>query len=449
MMTINNPFKITLRPVLSVLLIITFMGLSVCSGPSGIMPEKILYQESRIEACIADSANTYHILVPEATDPSIQMPLVIVLDAHGNGRMAVDKFRPAIRYFSCLVAGSDRIRNNFQGFEKVITQLLADIRKKYPVDDRYIIISGFSGGARMAYYYTLRHPVSGVLMCGAGPGDQLPSCPVCAISGMGDFNFAEQYRHPDILSFSDDRFTSDYFHGIHEWPQPQQLLDALVYLLRDNPGMKKLKQYRVQELFLLSDSLAGSGDELLAWKALEKAAKLSSDRKDKQRAIERGNAMKENEDFRKTIRSLENDLNTEGRLQQAYSQRMMTADFEWWKNELTVLNKMLDTHKTGIKADHYLRVKGFIGIMLYSMVNNMIRNDPGNPQLEVMLDTYEFAEPENPDPYYFKALHAWQSGDRQSCIKNLDRALELGFSDRQKLRSDFPEEVLNQFALLG
>ncbi len=425
-------------------IILMFLQLSACSNIVESPMETVEYKKPMAEECDSDPANKYHILIPGHQSPVQKLPLVIVLDAHGDGEMAVNKFMPAVRYFPCLVAGSDWIRNNFPGFENAIGQLLSDIQNKYPVDARQIIIAGFSGGARMAYYFSLDHPVKAVLMCGAGPGKQKPSCPIYAISGMGDFNFAEQYAHPDIQSFGNNKFTSDYFEGIHEWPKPQQLTDALLCLLGDNNDLNKIRRRRSPELIRLADSLTGTRNDLMAWKALEKAAKISVSKRERKRAVERGKSLLNNEDYRTTIKSLEEYLNFERRLQQSYSQRIFNEDHAYWKNELSALNKKLKTDTTGISSDHYLRIKGFIGILLYSVVNKMIYSDPGNPQIGHILETYAFAEPENPDPWYFKALHAYRSGDQESCIEFLDRSLKLGFSEHKKLERDFPGNILDQ-----
>jgi hypothetical protein len=74
----------------------------------------------------------------------------------------------------------------------------------------------------------------------------------------------------------------------------------------------------------------------------------------------------------------------------------------------------------------------------------MIYGDARNPQLPNLLETYAFAEPENSQAWYFKALHAYQSGDQHSCIENLEKSLKLGFTDLNKMRSDLPENILIQ-----
>jgi pimeloyl-ACP methyl ester carboxylesterase len=434
----------SLRQCIWQAVILGFLTAGGCTSPSKAPLPVTEYREPFIEKCQQDSFNRYHMLVPEGTVPAQKLPLVVVLDAHGNGQMAVNKFRPAVRYFPCLVAGSDLIKNNYPGFEDAIAEMITDIEKKFPVDEQQIILAGFSGGARMAYYYALHHRMAGLLMCGAGPGQQMPSCPVYTLSGMGDFNFDEQYRRPEIGSLSNDRYTSDYFHGIHEWPGPGQLSDALLVLLDNDPATERIRKKRSYQLLHVADSLERKGDELMAWNALENAAKLSVSNKEEKEAISQGEKLLKSEDFRKTIQLLETDLKTEAKLKQAYMQRSLSEGFPWWKNELTVLNKNLGTNNAGLKGDHFLRIKGFIGILLYSRINHMIHNDPNNPQLGVLLNVYAYAEPKNPDVWYFKALFAYQSGDRQTCVEDLNRSLKLGFTDREKMKKDFPAGILFQ-----
>ncbi len=417
-------------------------GLLACTSRSGMIPERVAYQEIKEDFCLTQPEHKYHILLPCEMDQLSQFPLLIVLDAHGDGGMAVEKFQEAVQYYPCLVAGSDLIRNNFAGFENAIGQLLDDLMDKYPVDRKHIVISGFSGGARMAYYFSLRYPVSGLLMCGAGPAAERPSCPVYTISGMGDFNFAEQYVRPGATSLSDDRYTSDYFHGIHEWPQPQQLSNALLILFKSLGSTTGQRKIRSLELLENADSLSSAGDEFMAWKAVEKCAKMAERPSVRKQAADLGDEMLQDRGFQEAIRTLERDLNDEAQLQQEYPRRLLQENTGWWEKELTELNNNLSEAGPGLEKDHYLRIRGYIGILLYSVINRMIHNDPGNPQLQVMLDTYALAEPENPDVYFFRALDAYHRGDQELCMASLEKSMQLGFSDRQRLKVEFPENIL-------
>ena len=421
------------------------LTMASCANSDKLILEKTKYEPIQIEHIAGDTLNKYHILVPSELAKYEKVPMLLILDAHGDGKMAVEKFFHAVQYFPCVVIGSDLIENNFIGYEQAISEIITDTKAKYPIDPNKILISGFSGGARMAYNYSLHHQVNGVLMCGAGPGKQLPACPVYAISGMGDFNFSENYVSPSMEAFNDSKFTADYFFGNHEWPQSSQLSDGLIYLLSfRNTKINELRNMRSNQLLETADSLARSGNSWMAWIALLKAAKLSESSKIEKEAADHAEELLSDEKFLKTINSLEKDLKTEAALQKAYAQKSMTESFNWWQNELNVLNDNLEKYKSGMQADHYLRIKGFIGILLYSRVNKMIYQDSSNPQLPVLIQTYIYAEPENSYAYYFQALYDFQKGNNKNCIESLNKSLNLGFSDTEKLKQDFPNNILNE-----
>jgi len=437
-----NPLRIVVQFCLRrAFLLVALPACISCAGPADTELHEVGYTGPQEESVTISPDHLYHILVPQDSAYTGNFPLVIALDAHGDGKMAVNKFRPAVANFPCIIAGSDLVRNNFPGYEQAISELLADVQKKYPADGQQVIISGFSGGARMAYQYALHHPTAGVLMCGAGPGENLPACPVYTISGMGDFNFAEQYVHPTLASFSDERFTSDYFHGIHEWPQPRNLEDALLILLNNTPEVNNIREIRCNELSAAADSLISNGEQIMAWKALEKAAKCTRHKKQHEKIVGRGKTLLADKEFRQKITRLEGQLKSEKQNQQTYYNYLLTKNTDWWKRELGTLKSRIKYSNNRLEEDHYLRIKGYIGILLYSLSSHLLQNDPENQQLPTILEVYAFAEPDNPDPWYFKAKYAFVTGHNDTCIKYLDIALDQGLPE-QKLAADFPDAVL-------
>jgi pimeloyl-ACP methyl ester carboxylesterase len=107
------------------------------------------------------------------------------------------KFRDALEDLPVAVAGSLMLRNNYRYFELSLNRLYSDLLEKYPVERTKVIVAGFSGGARMALEYSLKYPVRGIVMFGAGPV-QLRGGPqgkwIYAVSGTEDFNFGGQFR---------------------------------------------------------------------------------------------------------------------------------------------------------------------------------------------------------------------------------------------------------------
>ena len=150
-----------------------------------------------LDSCDFEPSHHYYITLPNVYAGDQNFPLVIVLDPHGDGLLAVQKFRDALEDLPVAVAGSLMLRNNYRYFELSLNRLYSDLLEKYPVERTKVIVAGFSGGARMALEYGLKYPVRGIVMFGAGPV-QLRGGPqgkwIYAVSGTEDFNFGGQFR---------------------------------------------------------------------------------------------------------------------------------------------------------------------------------------------------------------------------------------------------------------
>jgi len=306
-----------------------------------------------------------------------------------------------------------------------------------------VYIAGFSGGARMAFEYARYHPVKGVLMCGAGPTvksfRELP-CPVYMIAGTTDFNFAEMYYNPWKTS-GQHNFLADYFKGSHEWPPADKLMEGLLFLIgRSVQGGESLLKLESDELTEDADSLIAMDETLLAVKAAEKAHIFNPNNKAARKLFEK---IRTNRKYVRNMLAIESDLALENKINQAYSQASVEQDSIWWTREIRQLSIEI-TNNSGDRKDHFLRIKGFLGILFYSQLNTLIRSQSDSPQIVQLLAAYRMAEPENPDVYYAYAMYAWKQGDEQLSRKYLKMSLALGFRDTVKLESDFPAAVLHE-----
>jgi hypothetical protein len=415
---------------------ILFLLLNSCS------PEKeINYSQPVKGKCNSDNENIYHYSLPQQYEGSL--PLLIILDSGGDGLMAVNKTIPALTNIPCLVIGSDLIRNNFPGFERAITVLIDDACSKFPVSKDKVVLAGFSGGARMAFEYARKHRVMGVMMCGAGPSmnqnEQLP-CPVWMIAGTTDFNFRETFYNP-LNSSGQQEFLADYFSGSHEWPPADLMKDACLFLMgKSAPDGKSLLKQESAFLSEKADSiLLNKGSTFFALKAVEKAILLNPGNRKAEKQFQE---IKGNAGLAGKIRRIESDLQQESRINQSYSQASMERDSIWWTKEIQKLSLVIDESRDEQK-DHFLRIKGFLGILFYSRLNTMIAMQPDNPQISHLLAAYRMAEPGNPDVYYDYALYEWKKGNEQVCKKNLRKALSLGFRDSNRISANFPPDFLN------
>lgn len=397
--------------------------------------ENIVYNPATPGKCDADTSNVYHYVLPEKH--SGILPLWIILDSGGDGLLAVNKTKPAIAEIPCVLIGSDLIRNNYAAYKQAIRQLVDDACRKFPVSKDLVFVAGFSGGARMAFEFAREYPVKGVLMCGAGPSTDLLQnlpFPLYMISGTTDFNFTEMYYNP-LRKAGNQKYCTDFFRGKHEWPPAEKMREGFLFLMaHTNEYAKWLAKLESGILEEKADSLLATGETFFALKALEKAFALDASNGQFKKKI---NRMEHDQKISRQLTRLEKDLELEYRINQAYARALLEHDSIWWHKEINQLTLEI-SRNTGEQQDHYFRIKAFLGIMIYSQLNHLIRSQPEDARIVQLLATYRKLESENPDVYYDYALYEWKHGKKESARKYLSQAISKGFTDQEKLQADFP-----------
>jgi predicted peptidase len=93
---------------LPVLFAILFFELVSCvySGKSKEISEAV----SKTDTCKSDSQNTYEVYIPERNNTNEKLPLFIIIDAHGNGAFAMDKFKLSARNFPAVLVASNLVK---------------------------------------------------------------------------------------------------------------------------------------------------------------------------------------------------------------------------------------------------------------------------------------------------------------------------------------------------
>lgn len=195
----------------------------------------------------------------------------------------------------------------------------------------------------------------------------------------------------------------DFFRGIHEWPPLENIYESVAYILKDEPDLPESISTRISEKMLMEyDSLLESNDLFFAGKALEKAWTFSPDIKDRTRISQMIDEFKNMPGWIDYNQKFENYLHKEFKLKQAYVDKLTDPDTIWWKKEITSLNQNLLACTDPVKKDFLYRLKGFIGIILYSKINAILQNDLLSDELIRFMVIYELAEPESPDLKEFK-----------------------------------------------
>jgi hypothetical protein len=87
--------------------------------------------------------------------------------------------------------------------------------------------------------------------------------------------------------------------------------------------------------------------------------------------------------------------------------KLADADTTWWKKEIQGLNNRIQSTSDPETEDLLYRLKGFIGIILYSQINSLLQDQRPSPELDRLMMIYELAEPESEDLARFKEQVRW------------------------------------------
>jgi len=363
-----------------------------------------------VDRCAPDTSNSYEVFVPERMKPDQKFPLLVIIDPHGSGKTALEKFRPAADRFPAVLVASNLIKNNFAGYENALHVLIEDVRAKYPVGE-VTFLSGFSGGARMAIGYAMNHPVNGLILSGAlaGPEElRKVGCPVFSISGTDDFNFMETAQYLFQETAIPANLKIELIESSHSWPDSLILADAFGLIRLSCPEAEALSASKISlkefdRLQLKKMVMLKSQNEWI--KALLVARNLSTTAPfNKEKAFSANyETLKVSPEYAAQLNRLTECLRLESQVRQPYMDAFHTKSLEWWKNELASVQNQIQTAPDPFTRDTYRRIKGFWGIVCYSLCQQAVQ-EHNTQSLNQIVSIYRILEPENPDMMHFTSL---------------------------------------------
>ena len=386
--------------------------------------QPVVYNLGEVQrsTCDGNPLHKYHFCQSGSDKDSLI--LILAIDAHGDGNMAVNKIKNACDMVPALIVGSDLIKNGFPDFEKAIDELIEDVRIKHPKIGDKVILIGFSGGGRMSYSYGLSKPVYGIMTLGAGPGKVFPTCKYYGIVGLEDFNFIELYQRPEIRQFSQREHQIDFFNGGHVWPASKEIRDGLLFLCKEiDANTEWACRLRAEQLVGNLDSLAGN--PMLAWKSLEKAYRLAPGN-DREAIMDRAKELQREKVFRSSIQKRENFLKQENDLRFQYMNMSMSADLKSWKKEIERINEQIAFSSDILAIEHGKRLKALLGILFYSRLQSLSAEGGNQELVKVLLDAFAILEPVNSDMFFFKSRYFERQSEPDSARYYLELARQHG-----------------------
>ncbi len=361
----------------------------------------------KTEICRSNSKHSYQVFVPSVDPDFRQMPLLVLIDPHGDGKTAVAGFKEAAQKYQAVVVASDLIKNNDPNFIQEIEDLIADAKNRYPVGN-VLFVGGFSGGARMALDYALSHPVAGVLACGALAKQEdvraIQSKILC-LMGVDDFNFIEAV--PFILAPHEmpSNLAIEITNDSHRWPSMEYLGNATGYLLLSvaPPGTITEKRKYVRDFVAEQTKrieLLEKNQENLQSVLIARNLSICSVFERETTFLSVMDNKMNNPNYQEQVDKLKKIIEIEAKIRSSYFNALTKKDSTWWKPEIEALNSKIKSEKEPFALQSYQRIKGFLGIICYFMCGQFLQ-EKDIQNLEKVVWVYKMTEPRNSDMIEF------------------------------------------------
>lgn len=259
----------------------------------------------------ADATQTYTLYLPTTYDAMKQQPLLYVFDPRGRGTFAAEIFKDAAEQYGWMIISSNQTRSDDDGAAnaRALRALMPEMNR-YAINPRRVYAAGFSGTAILACAVGIdSKALAGVIGVGGRLVEPIPPAKFSfahyGFAGDSDFNNREMRVIDDMLEKEGKTHRFQQFDGGHQWLPPElarQAVDWMEVLAMKNQlrardasliariyaaditaasalkGVEALRRYR--EIVRTFDGLHPIDDAVAAIKELENDPALERERKE-------------------------------------------------------------------------------------------------------------------------------------------------------------------------
>jgi dienelactone hydrolase len=414
------------------------------AGSENFEKGKILHVQAR------SADESYELYLPSNFIQGKKYPLLLALDPHADGKIPCEKYAAVAEKYGYILAASNNSKNGipYEQAAGIVERALTDLSARLPVDTRRIYLTGFSGGSRVAHAYTIAHGnINGVICCGASyPATKAPvprtNYNLITLCGNADLNFTEmrKYHLVDLASYR-IKHRLQVFEGKHEWPSEDVMSQAVWWM--------ELNQMRADGSVLKADQIA---DSLTVKKQI--AEKLQNENKnlelyhhtiatinfyeqlgDLTMFYNLYSKFKSDPEVDKMLKAEEAGMAKEEAMRGRYIKAFSSENLAWWKKELAMLRKKSSSTKDRPDALIHKRMLEYMSLACYMQVNGALSHNDVQAA-DYFSELYVMTDPDNKEAYYLRADVLALQGKSSESISMLKSAIEKGFDDDERIKSD-------------
>lgn len=219
--------------VIALILVSFHLDAPAQDAPALAVPEK---GEVTTVQCAHDATQSYACYVPTSYDPEVPTRILYCFSPRARGDVFVDLYKDICEKEGWIVVGSLNSRNGPAGvIFRAMHTMWDDTHNRFNLLPRGHYGTGFSGGARAAFYMSIWRPVkfSGIIAIGAGVNEdgKLPKKHVAVFVTCGDTDFNREAEIDPwlipALKHNGNPVTYKNFPGGHQMP-PKEILEEAV-----------------------------------------------------------------------------------------------------------------------------------------------------------------------------------------------------------------------------
>jgi predicted esterase len=410
-------------------------------------------------ATLSDPTQTYTLYLPKAYDATRKVPLLYVLDPRGRATVAAELFRAGAEEHGWIVISSNQTRSDtiVDVNERALRALMPEA-KRYASDPRRIYLAGFSGTAIVATAVGVATgAVAGVIDVGGRLVPQVPPAKYSfahyGLSGTTDFNNREMRQIDAILEQEGKPHRFQSFEGDHSWMPLELAAEAIGWmeLMAMKDGRRPRDAALVERLYAHdvagAQALEASGHRVNALQRYRDIARTF----DGLRPIDepRGSATRLSADpnVRRELAEIAKWDDFEARYASEIFARVPSVLAEMREADRPPTTSYLLRHYRVADLKRRAAGEGAEGLA----ARRLLASTYGQTSFYLMrdlMDKRDYAlaaavigvaadiHPERSSVWYnLGAAHA-RAGDRRAALAALEKAISLGFRDREQLLAD-------------
>lgn len=393
--------------------------------------------------CKTDPTQSYALYIPAGRNKET-LPVIYFFDPHADGALPLHKYQKLADEYGFILVGSNNSKNgnDWPTTETIWRHLSDDVQNRVKINKDRVYTAGFSGGAKVAGYVAIQHPIiKGVIAGGAGMPDGVTAgdfgFSFTALAGEGDLNLTDLVSFQHALDKTGTRHRIIFFDGKHEWAPAGSMSVAFTGLQFDAMRQSLIPK----DAAFINRYVAKSKSNIAAYfqkgqliKA-EQECRLSLSLLDgltgetawfkKQAASLSGNTH-----YQQQRQAQEKLLVREQQTKTEYMQHFQQDNPGYWSRTIHDL-QMAAGAKTAEGAMHQ-RLLAYLSLAFYSISNQLIGGNANN-EARHFVELYKMADPANSEAWYFSAILHARDGDTHSTESDLLQAVKTGFRDNARL----------------